>query len=315
MKRLLLAFAAGIMLSLPLVAAPVGAGAGKLYESVLFDGPRAPLLNHGSVEMNSDYVVKVKIQTDAPNEEFFVRMEHGGAYLIYPTLGPRRIDQLGMIATDKNGKGDAEFDLKSILTDPHLVVTGPNFVVSEWLNGPPTFATAYAVHPFGPPPPPPVFTPPPPPPPSPLPAGPDQGNLADSGITVSTPSQTFGYLYQSFVPTRTELTAVDLFLRVGAWPNGGPSRINIRRFTPDGEIVGTAETIVPGPEFTDRWVRYEFDPPLQLTPQNWYVIEFEDPAAESLQWWASTKNPYARGNYFSYSGTPVPAWDTVFVTY
>ena len=117
MKRLLLACAACIMLSAALMAAPVGADEGNLYESVLFDAPTSPLLNHGRVEMNSDYVVKVEIQTDASDAEFFVRMEHGGAYLFYPTLGPRRIDQLGMIITDQNGKGDAEFDLKSILSD------------------------------------------------------------------------------------------------------------------------------------------------------------------------------------------------------
>jgi len=309
MKRLSLLVLVGFLLSTLVVAAPAGADRGNLYQSVLYDAPYLPpALSYGSVTMDPDHVVRIKIQTDAPDQEFYVRMEHGGAYLPYPVLGDRLVKQLGKMKTDAHGKGEADFDLKTYITSAPGMVVGPNFVVSEWLDGPPTFSTAYAVIP-------PQAPPPPPPPQPPLPAGADQGSLVFD-VWAGTPTNTAGHVYQSFVPTRAQLTAVELRLRTGVdYPNGGVTSINIRRFTPTGDIVGSSTASVPLTAGNGTIVRFDFVTPLRLTPDNWYVIEWLSPGGNCLQWAVSVNNPYRRGTYFGPSGVPLPIWDAVFVTY
>ena len=144
MKRVLSLLMVGILLSTFAVAAPVGADEGTLFEAQLVDAPIPGIVGNGKVEIGSDLVAEIKIETSLPNQTLVARMECG------PILS-RQNFRLGTIETDDQGTGIASFDLNSYpdLTGPALV--SPSFGVS--FPGGPVCATNYALigYPYLPP--------------------------------------------------------------------------------------------------------------------------------------------------------------------
>ncbi len=101
--------------------------------------------------------------------------------------------------------------------------------------------------------------------------------------------------------------------------NGYETTIRIRSGTPDGPVLGTATTFVPGPHTTGTQlnVRFDFSPRILLIPGNTYVIEWICPeeGGSILTWVVADDDPYSGGTAFGCTGVSIPDEDFIFITY
>ena len=134
------------------------------------------------------------------------------------------------------------------------------------------------------------------------------------------PPMGLGSLFQSFTPSASLLMAVDLRLRVGGGPfpsEGFETTINIRSDNPAGTILGTATTLVPGPQNvgTELEVRFDLSPGIAIAPGDTYVIEWISPPEGGVIFtWMGADDSYPGGTAFGCSGDPVPQ-DLIFTTF
>jgi hypothetical protein len=129
-------------------------------------------------------------------------------------------------------------------------------------------------------------------------------------------------LYQGFLPSRRQLSAVELRLRAGgSFPMGGASfPVRIRRTSPAGEVVGQATASVQGPVPVGGVVLHHVDfvPALVLEPEGTFVIEGPALHDSILTWMindGSSPNPYTRGTAFSCGGGAIEDVDLNFITF
>jgi len=146
---------------------------------------------------------------------------------------------------------------------------------------------------------------------------PDQVNDVPASISIGCGNPPDGNLFQSFTPSASSLTAVDLRLRAGGdFPDEGYSTtINIRSGTPSGTILGTATTLVLPPTIGNQlMVNFEFSPPLEVTLGQTYVVELISPNQAILGWMVDG-DTYFDGNAFGCWEVPISDWDFIFITY
>jgi hypothetical protein len=145
---------------------------------------------------------------------------------------------------------------------------------------------------------------------------PDQMNDPPSGIGYGGCA---GSLYQSFTPTRSLLTAVQIRLRVGGgFPAAGTNTsINIRSGSPAGPILGTSSVSIVGPQSTGRelLILFQFSAPISVTAGSSVVIEWPNSPVNVLNWLGSDTNPYSGGTMFGCGQLPVPGTDLNFITF
>ena len=138
---------------------------------------------------------------------------------------------------------------------------------------------------------------------------------ATQSFSCGTPPILNGTILQSFVPTHSRLTAVELRLRAGgAFPSTGVSTTaRIRSGASDGEILAEAAADVAGPQAagTQLLVRFDFSG-VELTPGETYLIEWVTPVSSTLSWVGSAGDPYPAGTAFSCIGNPWPGGETDF---
>jgi hypothetical protein len=117
---------------------------------------------------------------------------------------------------------------------------------------------------------------------------------------------------QSFIPTLSPLAAVEVYIRTMN-PGFGDDTITcrIRDSTIGGTILGIASQLVTVP--FEGWVRFTFDPPIQVNPGSTYVIEL-DANTETFGWRYEQDNPYPDGVSIS-NGNPLSELDRTFRTY
>ena len=146
----------------------------------------------------------------------------------------------------------------------------------------------------------------------------DQSNIVDTGTSwscvIGAPADCS--LYQSFTPSSSSLTRVDLYLRPGgSFPGTFQNEIRILQGSPAGTEIARASTNVT----SSGVATYVFMPPLILNPENEYVIQWVNPPGSSgtiLSWLAATTDTYPRGQAFGTNGAPIsPANDFLFTTY
>jgi hypothetical protein len=150
----------------------------------------------------------------------------------------------------------------------------------------------------------------------------DQHN--DPATTVSyscgTPPIADAAIRQSFVPTVSPLTAVELRLRIGAqFPADGIETVaRIRTGTPTGDVLGETSTLLSGPRTKDEqvMVRFAFDA-IEVTPGATYVIEWVTPPSTIVSWSGTGNDPYASGTAYTCIGSVWPGGttDLNFTTY
>jgi hypothetical protein len=152
----------------------------------------------------------------------------------------------------------------------------------------------------------------------------DQVNASTDGTSFGcgTPPVGSGSLFQIFTPSASSVAAVDVLLRAGgSFPQKGYSTtIKIRSNSVDGKVLGTATTLVPGPQKVgaQALVRFRFSPPLALIAGNNYVIEWIAPKEGGvvLTWMGTPNDSYIGGSTLDCNGDPTnPSRDLYFVTY
>ena len=145
----------------------------------------------------------------------------------------------------------------------------------------------------------------------------DQQNDPQStqAFSCGTPPILNGTILQSFVPTLSGLTTVELRLRAGgAFPSTGVSTTaRIRSGASTGEILAEAAADIAGPQAigTQLLVRFDFSG-VELTPGETYLIEWVTPPSSTLSWIGAAGDPYAAGTAFSCIGNPWPGGATDF---
>ena len=114
-------------------------------------------------------------------------------------------------------------------------------------------------------------------------------------------------ILQSFVPTKSSLSAVELRLRAGsAFPSTDvTTTIRIRAGSPTGTVLAASSAVVSANQvnLTQMVVRFEFGN-LALTPGGTYLIEWDTPANTTLSWMgAGDMDHYPAGTAYSCKGT------------
>jgi hypothetical protein len=114
-------------------------------------------------------------------------------------------------------------------------------------------------------------------------------------------------ILQSFVPAKSNLSAVELRLRAGsAFPTTDvTTTIRIRASSPTGTVLAESSASVAANQanLTQLVVRFEFDA-LALTPGGTYFIEWDTPANTTLSWMgADDVDHYAAGSAYSCAGS------------
>ncbi|OEU73404.1 MAG: hypothetical protein BA869_02215, partial [Desulfuromonadales bacterium C00003107] len=148
---------------------------------------------------------------------------------------------------------------------------------------------------------------------------PDQVNDIETGTSMGcgTPPMGVGSLFQSFTPSATHLTAVDLQLRAGGeFPaEGYTTTIGIRSGTFDGYVLATATAFVPDP--AQSVINFELSPPIEITSGATYLIEWISPeeGGKVLTWLIAEDDPYPGGTAFGCTGTAILDEDFIFTTY
>jgi len=126
---------------------------------------------------------------------------------------------------------------------------------------------------------------------------------------------------QSFIPTLSPLGTVEVFV----WtqnPGQGDDTITcrIRDSTIGGTILGTAsQSLTDGFGGTGSgagaWLRFDFSPPITVTPGSTYVIELDANVATFGWWFQNGGNPYPDGGMIMVGGSPSATVDSTFRTY
>lgn len=147
----------------------------------------------------------------------------------------------------------------------------------------------------------------------------DQVNDFTTGISYGCGGA--GHLYQSFIPSNSYLSAIDLLFRAGGeFPaDGYHTTIKILYDNPNGELLGETTVFVPGPISggTELMVHFAFSEPILLIPGETYIIEWITPPEGGivLTWMGADTNPYPNGNAFGCTGLPILDQDNTFITY
>jgi len=130
-------------------------------------------------------------------------------------------------------------------------------------------------------------------------------------------------LYQSFVPTASELWSVDL--RIYSELGSGTAMVRIREGSPGTQwygdtILGEASAFVETYEqlggYGGAFVHFEhfdFPSPIPTTPGSTYVIELVWLGSADLIWVGNHDNPYPDGMLFNIYGSDL--FDCNFITY
>ena len=146
----------------------------------------------------------------------------------------------------------------------------------------------------------------------------DQRNDPTTSISFScgTPPILNASILQSFVPTQSNLSAVDLRLRAGiAFPSTDvTTTARIRAGSPTGTVLGESSAVVSGGQvhLAESVVRFEFQG-LNLTPGETYLIEWDTPASATLTWMgASDADHYPAGTAYTCVGSVWPGSNTDF---
>jgi hypothetical protein len=126
-----------------------------------------------------------------------------------------------------------------------------------------------------------------------------------------------GALAQSFTPTASILSAIDLRFACGAgFPvNGYTPTINLRSGNASGTILGSATTLVPSAP-CNQLVRFVFSPAIQIISGAPYFIEWMSSGPAIMSWMQGPA--YSGGQMYSICGaTPIPDanLDLSFITY
>ncbi len=146
--------------------------------------------------------------------------------------------------------------------------------------------------------------------------------VPDQTNDVSTLGVSFGsdgaMLSQGFTPTLSTVDAIDLRLRLGgSFPSiGYDTTIYLRSGAPLGPILGSATTHVvdEGGGLNGQLVRFEFSPPVCVSPGQTYFIQWIAPDPSILTWMGDQNNPYLGGT--SYTGLLESLTDDMcFITY
>jgi hypothetical protein len=151
----------------------------------------------------------------------------------------------------------------------------------------------------------------------------DQQNdpAGGSGFGCGSPTPILnGTVLQSFVPTASNLVAVELRLMAGsAFPSAGTTTTaRIRAGTSSGTVLGQATASVAGPLSATTMILVRFDfAEIALTPGSTYLIEWVTPPTTELMWVGQGGDLYPAGTAHSCSGNPWPVTgtDLNFITY
>jgi len=121
------------------------------------------------------------------------------------------------------------------------------------------------------------------------------------------------YPQQSFTPTVGQLVAVDLRI-----DNTGLDILDatVRIISPEGFILGEASASVPPSPWPGELIQFDFDPPIDITPGDTYVIAATSSIPEApLGWVGRDDNPYPGGMLVSWALRSFPNVDLNFITY
>ena len=146
--------------------------------------------------------------------------------------------------------------------------------------------------------------------------GSDQSNTFNTGTTMSCGNGTTQSLYQSFTPSVSGLTGVDLQVRAGGGMGAGHSMVvYIRSGSPTGSIMAADTVAVPAMTTGQTaWIAFGFDFMVPTVAETVYFIEFVRPEPMRLSWFASGSDMYSRGTAYGCTGTAF-ADDFNFRTY
>lgn len=125
-----------------------------------------------------------------------------------------------------------------------------------------------------------------------------------------------------FVVTRKpdEANAVNLQYGELSLPDvgrGDETTIKIRSGTIDGTVLATATTFVSEPQYpgSQPLAYFKFSPPIEVIPEETYVIEWISEDPKILTWMVAEGDPYPGGAAFGCAGTAIPDEDFIFTTY
>lgn len=127
-----------------------------------------------------------------------------------------------------------------------------------------------------------------------------------------------------FVVTRKsdggEANAIDFQYGEPSLPDiwrGHNTTIKIRSGTSDGGVLVTAATLVPGPLYPGAQpiANFRFSPPIEVSPNETYFIEWIPPGEKLLTWMVAEGNPYLSGTAFGCTRIAIPDEDFIFTTY
>lgn len=127
-----------------------------------------------------------------------------------------------------------------------------------------------------------------------------------------------------FVITRKseggEANAINLQYGESSLPDtwrGHNTTIKIRSGTSDGSVLATATSLVPGPLYPGAQpiASFGFSPPIEVSPNETYFMEWVPPGDRLLSWMVAEGNPYLRGTAFGCTRVAIPDEDFIFTTY
>jgi hypothetical protein len=126
-----------------------------------------------------------------------------------------------------------------------------------------------------------------------------------------------GSLWQSFVPQRSPVTAIHIFLRAGGAFHSGisPSTVRLHAGAPKGPVIGEVTTTLYGDPGQSIWCEFRFPQAVCVVPGDTYFIEWVSPGGLIASWLAQSGDPYPDGTFYGCNATPVSGWDLAFRTY
>ncbi len=154
----------------------------------------------------------------------------------------------------------------------------------------------------------------------------DQSNESGSEQTLTSLSTT--WIAQSFQPTITDLTKVDLYLSRDQDATNGNIKVSIKSSLTGSDLASKTIgiTTINYPYTNGNWYSFIFSSSITITPGSTYYIVLcltqNQPSNNNLYWWHSSDNSYQHGSvYYSvnsgstWNDDPDPNKDTLFKTY
>jgi hypothetical protein len=123
-----------------------------------------------------------------------------------------------------------------------------------------------------------------------------------------------GGLSQGFVPSRRQLSSVDLRMFHGI-ASDAPVTVNVRQGGPTGTVIGSASSSVSATGPLMPLVHFDFPAALALDPQGAFVIELVTADPGVVHWMGRADNPYAAATGFGCNGGSIASHDFNFVTF